>query len=857
MGAVLTPPRSITISGTTVENEPIIKSDAASSDIMEWQASTGSSTVKLREGSGNTVVLDVDGSLELADKIKSVTSATTVGAVFLYSTKDDSDGGAWRKKCKGLSWFDEASSATRSARSEFPAMALIVADNATPETITIYDLDDPAMPMWMVFNTGDNEYYAENTGSFNAVYALNGRIFVATTTSLRRFDFTNDTGYLWNNGNEYLNSGNVANRNNASNVLSAQSGSGIVNAAVNDIAATVLEGAEIGALGLPIPTVAVGCNANGISVIHPDGSVYDFSNGAYGVNKVAWDADGSLWGNFVTSNARSVSRWLKGQLFADSAGGNNEYVLSLTNTDWQSIGRALGNTQNAFCQAGTNTFAHGGASGLQILKRAVGFDALNTAEPPNLCAYITSDYNTGYMVGDIRGAWLAYGISSGVSHADHVQSAFSVKANTLTETGTVTIAAVATGADLTAFSGWSASNYLSRASDTDFDFGTLDFSIMFWVKDTDATEPQDFVSRSDATQVAGDWLIQSQNDATIDFYRHTGSGWALESRSTTGVITANQWTQVVAVRRSGVFNWYINGKFDASTADVNSYTPSGGSALTIGHSLGDAGDFADNSSLSLFRISATAPTPQQIKEIYDAEKPLFAANAKCLLQGDNATVQGLAYDKSTGILQATQAASVTSASATMFRGLEVADTFLGNAHDSSWTYNSATLLAANGGVSTYYRSGGSLLCDLPAIDVRAELNEGADKLPDDGKLHFSGVTTDATPTVIGQVPIANDEKYYINLRAVGCRYQNADSSYRIVATINQCFTRTMAGNVVAEPVTSKLTEIESSTAAIDVACTVSTGPQTVNIGVTGVAGLRLEWIASVEVQRISDKTYER
>jgi hypothetical protein len=150
-----------------------------------------------------------------------------------------------------------------------------------------------------------------------------------------------------------------------------------------------------------------------------------------------------------------------------------------------------------------------------------------------------------------------------------------------------------------------------------------------------------------------------------------------------------------------------------------------------------------------------------------------------------------------------------------------------------------------------------LLCDLPAIDVRAELNEGADKLPDDGKLHFSGVTTDATPTVIGQVPIANDEKYYINLRAVGCRYQNADSSYRIVATINQCFTRTMAGNVVAEPVTSKLTEIESSTAAIDVACTVSTGPQTVNIGVTGVAGLRLEWIASVEVQRISDKTYER
>ena len=37
----------------------------------------------------------------LEAKIKSVTSSTTVGAVFVYDTRNDSDSGAWRKKARG------------------------------------------------------------------------------------------------------------------------------------------------------------------------------------------------------------------------------------------------------------------------------------------------------------------------------------------------------------------------------------------------------------------------------------------------------------------------------------------------------------------------------------------------------------------------------------------------------------------------------------------------------------------------------------------------------------------------------------------------------------------------------------
>ena len=53
--------KPVAASGATIENEPIIKSDGASSDVMEWQASTGSSKVEIREDASNNLKLEVDG----------------------------------------------------------------------------------------------------------------------------------------------------------------------------------------------------------------------------------------------------------------------------------------------------------------------------------------------------------------------------------------------------------------------------------------------------------------------------------------------------------------------------------------------------------------------------------------------------------------------------------------------------------------------------------------------------------------------------------------------------------------------------------------------------------------------------
>jgi trimeric autotransporter adhesin len=55
--------------------------------------------------------------------------AVTAVDVFVYDTSRDSDGGAWRKRTQHTSWYNETlNTATRGARREFPAVAVIVAE---------------------------------------------------------------------------------------------------------------------------------------------------------------------------------------------------------------------------------------------------------------------------------------------------------------------------------------------------------------------------------------------------------------------------------------------------------------------------------------------------------------------------------------------------------------------------------------------------------------------------------------------------------------------------------------------------------------------------------------------------------
>ena len=808
-------------------------------------------------------------SNELAAKIKSVTSSTTIGAVFIYDTRNDSDSGAWRKKARGSWYYEDLNTATRGGRREFPSVALIVADDGDPDgtarTITIYDLDDVAAPMWMVFqaDSNDGSKFIWNSAGADAtgIAALNGQVYISVAgggfDKLIKFaddELVNVVGAA-SPGSRI--SGPIANRNATGYTswgdIPAYWINQLVNSTSNDCAMTVLEGAEIGALGLPIPTVAVACgtgSSGGLSVIHPNGDVYDKATTSAPAQKVEFDKDGNLY----AGQGQYISRFDLSTLYADASNvylnvyENNGTLVTIREFANASIPSLVGNTDSLAIT--DNGFAGGSSSGLTQVK----FNDGNHEE--SAVAFVTSSYNSGYQLGDIRFAGLA----------NNKVTDRSVKANTLTQNGSVGSADVATGAELKAYNSFSASNYLSRADadlGTTLDFGTGDFSVMFWVKSAATGSYEDYISRADASLETGDWLVEKQNNEKIIWYRYNGSSW--DAILTSSGSIGSEWQQLVAVRRSGRMNWYINGKLDSSATDANSYTPSGGSALVIGRRLDTAAP-ATNASLSLVRISATAPTPQQVKEIYEAEKPLFRAGAKCLLYAN--TVKDLAYDNSTGLLSVGQNATSGNDGVVNFRGLEKVSSFQADDY-SDWSGNTSHKLAAAGGVSAYARTSGTggVLVDLPAIDVRGDINTADSKLPDDGKLHFTGVTTDATPTVIGNIPIAENERYTVSAKVVGQVYNDNDNSYIDVVEEKICY-REAGSNVGVRASSYKMTdanhasfdvEIVQTTGGSDSPASITSASNLIMIKVTGKSASpsRIVWNATVEVQRISEKTYER
>ena len=110
----------------------------------------------------------------------------------------------------------------------------------------------------------------------------------------------------------------------------------------------------------------------------------------------------------------------------------------------------------------------------------------------------------------------------------------------------------------------------------------------------------------------------------------------------------------------GVLSIWINGVSILSGANtVNaSYT----TVATVGVGC------HPTTKLALTRVSATAPSAQQIKDIYEAERPLFTENAQATLYGTSDSVTALAHDDTTNLLHVG-----TSSGRSVFQGLRRVD----------------------------------------------------------------------------------------------------------------------------------------------------------------------------------------
>ena len=112
---------------------------------------------------------------------------------------------------------------------------------------------------------------------------------------------------------------------------------------------------------------------------------------------------------------------------------------------------------------------------------------------------------------------------------------------------------------------------------------------------------------------------------------------------------------------------YLNGSLVGTYPNAtNSATPSPGVSLLVGgyYQTGVPIVASSNDKFALLRISATAPTADQIRRIYEDEKALFQENAACTLYGASDAVTALAHDPDTGLLHVG-----TSAGRSVFKGL--------------------------------------------------------------------------------------------------------------------------------------------------------------------------------------------
>jgi hypothetical protein len=751
---------------------------------------------------GNTTIggdATVGGNISLKSLDYAGISSTisdTATDIFVYDTSKDSDGGAWRYKTQRTSWYNESlNTSTRGSRREFPAVAVIVAETGK---VTIYDGDDPDLPMWMVFETGStnapngNMISAANAGCDNtAVSALNGilcvTIGVVQQGGLHTIKFISEENRFYREGpssfTASLYKGNIAERNDAKGHSGDDDTLAIVNQIVNDVAMTVLPNAPIdSATGLPVPTIAVATDG-GVSVIKDDGSVYDVidTNSARKCYDVSFTKDHKIMhtGDLGAGSTHAGNVFVTNVLTADRPEYDNHsdlYRWYSTSSMYPRING--GNTFNTRVLDPLDVGGHHYAMadvGISLIEDGTSSSYGNT---DGMVAYATTSYNTGWMHGDIKGAFLSdtdatnvtggaliagedsnfnggtignwvVGQNSGTAlltnssnrlKLDTNSSSYpkatlnvgtqqpglytlagefymssaavqiiydtggAVPTDTLSDTintwhyfqrtfemttsfdsiglrmnvvggshsaqfdnltlskadpdrsvnnkglqvlGTITKSAVATGAELVSYSGFSASNGLVQPYNSSMNYGTNDLYIMLWAKHIpDGTTTAYYLfdrSDSDGTNRLGAYYFPYYN--RIDIYAPS------QTLNANGLVPSlAEWSHIAFVRQNSTGYLYVNGNLIKSqTGMTEDLTGDGTAVLRIGARFNGAEPWTIGN-LALFRTGASAPSAEQIKKIYEDEKVLFQENAACTLYGSSDAVTALAYDEVNDLL---------------------------------------------------------------------------------------------------------------------------------------------------------------------------------------------------------------
>ena len=214
--------------------------------------------------------------------------------------------------------------------------------------------------------------------------------------------------------------------------------------------------------------------------------------------------------------------------------------------------------------------------------------------------------------------------------------------------GTITKSAVATGAELVSYSGFSGSNYLVQPNNSDLAPGTGQYSMSCWFKTSSSSVNDQYIfDRGVGGSNSRNLMLIMQNTGRIQFYHTRSDGTSSDLQTTDMTSFAdNTWHHVVGLYDGSAYRVYVDGNASSVTNTVGRDVGNDGNPkLTIGVRFNYTQTFGGN--LALFRYSLSAPSAEQIKKIYEDEKHLFQENAKATLYGSSDAVTALAYDEVT------------------------------------------------------------------------------------------------------------------------------------------------------------------------------------------------------------------
>ena len=376
----------------------------------------GNSQVPTNAMLGDLAYQDSIGEHSIPEIKGRINETAIYQGLFVYDTRKDSDGGAWRKRTQHTSWYNEVPSMDRGTRKEFPAVAIIVAETSGDDTVTIYDGDDPNCAMWMVFRAGgtNGQRMIGRTSEYTTcVKALNGMLYVGRRTfGLHVIDFITDKGHFKEHGYDTPYALPVGSHRNGGNRWVYSGGGGVhqlSNDEVYSLDAKVMPNTPFNPdRGIPDPTLVIATDTH----IEAHLGMYNkllvsSSQGSYNPEAIIFTENGGL---VVHNDSHAQNN--NGIVFARDY--HHIHLLAWsTYVNWESVYyrsnyAGLGkvtilqhSVTDAFHRLAAmrgHDFAVGTSEALNLIHPEPIFNSSTVNQ--DLVAYIRHTYNTGWMPRD-------------------------------------------------------------------------------------------------------------------------------------------------------------------------------------------------------------------------------------------------------------------------------------------------------------------------------------------------------------------------------------------------------------------------------------------------------------------------